>query len=342
MIKINPNYRSLYLALLAGLIYSCNSSYNTQVDGYEINAHISGLQDGEATLMQLDMVTNEPVVINTARIENGRFRFDGTLAEPFLHTILINSEPLQHISLFIENSRITITGRSGDLDRVEISGSREDSLFRSYTQDEIFEKGPGMEIMLNHPDYIFAAFVAYYQFQLHNYSLDTMTMIMNAFSEAVQRSEYYRHLVPLYNNLCRVSIGQPAPEFKLPNQESDTIALTDFRGQYVFLDFWASWCKPCRAANPNLVKAYNELKHRNFEIIGISIDNNRHKWLAAIEQDRINWVQLSNLQGWDTVSATYGVKAIPQNFLINPDGFIIDKNIPIAELATKLSAILPE
>ena len=246
------------------------------------------------------------------------------------------------IHFFLESSIINISGQSGELDMAQISGSREDSLFKSYTQDDIFEKGPGVKIMLNYPDYNFAAFVTYYQFQIFNYSLDTMTLIMDGFSETVKKSEYFKYLLPLYNNLKRVSIGQPAPPFQVPNQVGNTISLADFKGQFVLLDFWASWCKPCREDNPKLVRAYNEVKDRNFEIVSVSVDKDRKKWLQAIEKDQTHWVHLSNVQGWDEVSTSYGVKAVPQNFLINPEGIIIDKNIVIDELTEKLKGILPK
>jgi peroxiredoxin len=127
----------------------------------------------------------------------------------------------------------------------------------------------------------------------------------------------------------------------MPNTIGEMVNLSDFKGKYVLLDFWASWCAPCRASNPTLVKTYDKLKNRDFTIIGISVDKNRELWLKAINKDGLTWPNLSNVNGWDEVSNTYGVKAVPQNFLIDPQGIIIDKNIDVDVLYEKLDKILP-
>jgi peroxiredoxin len=203
----------------------------------------------------------------------------------------------------------------------------------------IFDRKKGMEIMLNHPDYSFTAFTAYYQFQLYNIQDDTLSFIMNNFTASVKKSAYYKHLDKLYNTLKKVSISQPAPNFKIPDVAGNLVGLEDFRGKYVLIDFWASWCAPCRASNPALVEVYNTFKDKNFTIVGISIDRKKDRWLKAINTDKLPWTNLSNLKGWDEVSTIYGVKAIPQNFLLDPDGIIIDKNIEPDILIEKLNKI---
>jgi peroxiredoxin len=199
-----------------------------------------------------------------------------------------------------------------------------------------------MEIMLNYPDYCFSVFTAYYQFQIHNIHADTLDMIMNKFPEKIQKSEYYEHLNSLYNRLKLVAISQPAPAFSLPDTAGNLVTLEDFKGSYVLIDFWASWCAPCRAANPDLVEVYRQYSDRNFTILGISVDKNEDRWKKAIISDNLAWVNVSSLSGWDTVSEMYGVEAIPQNFLIDRDGIIIGKNFEPEQLADKLDLILAD
>lgn len=119
--------------------------------------------------------------------------------------------------------------------------------------------------------------------------------------------------------------------------------LSDFRGQYVLLDFWAAWCGPCRAENPNVVNNFHKYKDKGFTVLGVSLDNDRKKWLAAVEKDGLDWTQLSDLKGWkNEASSGYGIQAIPANFLLDPDGKIIAQNVRGPELGKKLAELFEE
>ena len=119
------------------------------------------------------------------------------------------------------------------------------------------------------------------------------------------------------------------------------MSLTDFRGKYVLVDFWASWCRPCRAENPNVVRVYNQYKDKGFEILGVSLDKSKDAWLKAIEQDKLTWKHVSDLKFWQSEAAQlYGVSSIPYTILLDPEGTIIAQNLRGASLERKLAELL--
>jgi peroxiredoxin len=132
-----------------------------------------------------------------------------------------------------------------------------------------------------------------------------------------------------------------ADDFTQEDVNGRQIKLSSFRGKYVLVDFWASWCGPCRAENPNVVKAFNRFKSKNFTILGVSLDNNKDRWIAAIKQDDLQWTQVSDLKGWgNEVAQQYHISAIPANLLIDPQGRIVGRNLRGRALEAKLEQIL--
>ncbi len=136
-------------------------------------------------------------------------------------------------------------------------------------------------------------------------------------------------------------VGQQAPDFGLPDVNGKEIKLSSFKGKYVLVDFWASWCGPCREENPNVVKAYNKYKDKNFTILGVSLDEKKDKWINAIEKDGLNWTQVSDLKQWNSmVVPLYRIEGIPHNVLIDPNGTVIAEGLRGMMLDMKLDKLL--
>lgn len=139
----------------------------------------------------------------------------------------------------------------------------------------------------------------------------------------------------------KFQVGQAVPEISLPTPSGETMSLSELRGKVVLIDFWASWCRPCRAENPNVVRMYNKYKGKGFEIFGVSLDRTKDAWVQAIEQDKLTWHHVSDLQFWGSEAAqAYGVNAIPYTVLLDKQGKVIAENLRGASLESKLAELL--
>jgi thiol-disulfide isomerase/thioredoxin len=171
--------------------------------------------------------------------------------------------------------------------------------------------------------------------------LQTFMPLYSNLSDEMKETKAGEYLAKKIEAARKASIGQPIENFKLPNLDGQMVEVASLKGKYVLVDFWASWCGPCRAENPFLKEAYAKYKPKNFEIVGISLDDKRDKWVAAIEKDGLPWIHVSDLKGWKNVAAlSYGITAIPQNFLVDTNGVIIAQNLRGEALAKKLEEII--
>jgi peroxiredoxin len=142
------------------------------------------------------------------------------------------------------------------------------------------------------------------------------------------KSRYVKRLGEYLKSIEKWTVGQPAPEIALNTPEGKELKLSDLKGKLVLIDFWASWCKPCRQENPNVVKVYNQYKDKGFEILGVSLDKNKKDWLKAIDVDGLGWLHVSDLKMWNSIAAqAYNVRAIPKTFLIDKEGKILAKDL---------------
>jgi peroxiredoxin len=171
--------------------------------------------------------------------------------------------------------------------------------------------------------------------------LPVFKKVNDALSKKYPKNGWVMNLGKRIEQLNFLANGTVAPDFTILTPEDKNISVKDFRGKYVLIDFWASWCKPCRAENPNVVAAYNKFKNKGFEIFGVSLDQNKEAWTSAIKNDGLIWKHGSDLKYWDSAPAKlYNVSSIPYNVLLDKDGKIVAKNLHGEQLENQLAAVL--
>ena len=166
--------------------------------------------------------------------------------------------------------------------------------------------------------------------------------VFNALPDAAKNYPSAKLLREKIETARKTGVGRYAMDFTQNDTLGKPVSLSSLKGKYVLVDFWASWCGPCRAENPNVVKAFNKYKDKGFHVLGVSLDqpNAKDKWIKAIHDDQLTWTHVSDLQYWkNAVAVQYGIQAIPQNFLLDPEGKIIGKNLRGEELQTRLDAL---
>lgn len=323
-------------------------------DGYVITGTITGFPDGTPVAF-LNEQTNAPE--QQAVIKGGKFIIKGKMEQPaFKGLIFANAPPL--VPLFLDNSEIKITGDKNDLDKIVIIGSPSHNEFKNYTTsigpyEHIFlPDAPYDSVAVNKLAKISEDFVKKYPTSF--VSPLAIIRLYQATQNGVKAEELYNTLPQqikfsaLGNYASQLiaeskinPIGSVVADFSQTDTAGKAVNISAYRGKYVLVDFWASWCRPCRQENPNVVAAYEKFKNKNFTILGVSLDQNKKAWLDAIKMDGLYWNHVSDLKGWaNEVAAIFKITSIPQNLLLDPQGRIIAKNLRGSILESRLSALL--
>lgn len=323
----------LLFAAVAG-ICACGSS-----KGYCIEGPANGAEMAVLTIWNV----NGGHLRDTAVIQNDRFVFTGEADEVRMGEVLLvkKGEAPERNFLYIENSHLTLKdgkfygGPNNDFYRdMDAVASSLDTLAPDYN---VQLKKAMNECFAAHPDVEAAAFM-YHVFN-RDASLEELEEGFGKFTPRVQNSFLGKNAKDDIAARKATRSGIEAPQFTLNDREGNPVSLADFRGKYVLLDFWASWCRPCRASMPGLKEIYAAYRDKGLEIIGVSVDTDAAAWKKAVEDDQLPWIHVNDIKGEDSAAGKYGVKAIPTMFLIDPEGNMIGKMDHDA-LHEKLSELL--
>ena len=234
---------------------------------------------------------------------------------------------------FIKEYRAAIASKDNAArDKAEASIDSLDALVKEQVYGDLLRRNPQSPV----------AFFALQQYAGWDLDADKVEPLFNALPENVRNYPSVLEFKQQLETAKKTGIGKIAPEFTQNDTLDQPVSLSSFRGRYLLIDFWASWCGPCRQENPNVVKVFNQYKDRGFHILGVSLDRagQKDKWMKAIHDDKLTWSHVSDLKFWDNaVSKQYGIRAIPQNLLLDPEGKIIAKNLRGEDLAKKLAAV---
>ncbi len=368
--------RALFLSLFFPLLINAQSSVNTQnigtEEGFVITGKITGLPENSVVYFAGN---NENDTIAKATVKQDSFELKARL-DNVDGGLLIFSGLNKKLFLFIGNEHVNITASNTELNDIAVSGSATHAEYEEFINEikplgdfvnyyraqlqsaQTEQAKDSATIMLNTAYNIYqnsidrfitrkksspvAALLLAYSYDIDpNKDVELLEKRFNTLDQKALQNRYAQSVKQAIEMGKIGAVGTKAPEFTQQNVSGKNVSLSQFRGKYILLDFWASWCRPCRMENPNVVAAYSEFKNKNFTILSVSLDQNKDSWLNAINADHLNWTHVSDLQYWSNAAAKlYHVESIPQNFLVDPNGTIIAKNLRGEALREKLREVL--
>ena len=365
-------FSSLIIAAVLISVVSCNKK---KTDGFTIDGTVTGADTGWVYLKKRS--EGKMITADSVQIKEGKFAFTGKLDLPEMFYLKLNNVD-GAFPMFVENAAITLKVYADSLDKSTAAGSAAHDLYTAFQKDEMVynmkmeelygeymqakeahdsvgvkmvEKAYDSvqnaqskftkEYILKNGKSVVAAYLAISN--AYAYSLEDLKAINKAMDASIANSVYVKKLAEREMILNAVQPGQPAPEFSMNDTLGKPVTLSSFKGKLVLVDFWASWCSPCRAENPNVVAAFKKYNSKGFTVLGVSLDTDKSKWIDAVAKDGLAWTHVSDLIGWDNAAAKqYGVMSIPANFLVDKEGKIVASDLRGEALQNKLKELLGE
>jgi peroxiredoxin len=327
------------IQIIAGLLFFSFTVYAQNTSPISLSGKVEGVHHGKIYLQKF--YNKLFTTIDSANIVNGKFHFSSNVVLPELYGLTTDPDK-NLLFLFIEkNNQVYVEFNTTDYKLSKISGSPANDLMNQYNQATNSDKQVKLDTLLrNHPNSIAAVYILY-RFFAPYLTPEELEKNIALVDPSFENSQYIQLLRQLIVTRQNVSIGKNAIDFSAADTSGKMITLSSHYGKYLLLDFWASWCGPCREENPNLVKAYNRYKDKGFDIFAVSLDRKKESWLKAIKTDQLTWTHVSDLAYWNSAPAKlYGVRSIPSNVLLDPSGKIVAKNLYGVELEKKLAELL--
>lgn len=357
--------------MAAGVLLMAGCASKTE--GYTLEGTIENA--GERTLLLHLNGENGWVSVDTLKLENGQFVATGKLDHPVLLSITIDGK--DRLSFFGADGQYRIVAQADSLSKGTVQSEvpeaqlyarvaqmqrdmrvQQDQIAGQYNRAKADNDTAKMSAALGAYEALGTELdrqlgllvdenkqspvSAYLVKNIYGYgTAEEIQKGLAMLDTSLTRSPYVKAMQARLHKLEQVSVGRPAPDFSMADSTGVSRSLSELKGKVVLIDFWASWCGPCRRENPNVVKVYQQFKDKNFTILGVSLDQKRDNWLKAISDDRLTWNHVSDLAGWQNSAAQlYGVNSIPHTVLIDASGVILARNLSSDELAAKLSELL--
>lgn len=353
--------------LIAGL-FLLPVAVMAQQKGFVITGTITGLvENSKVSLVDMNKPTD---TVAKAQVAKGSFVLKGTIDEPNLYQLNFDGSGKKSV-LFIGNDQVTIKGDIKNVQQFDVKGSSSNNdftdfqktfnpLFQTLSQlnQQVYGQHPSDSLQAAYKKAYDAAVAAIDKFVGEKKASPVAPFLLivtreleqdpillekrfNQLTPAAQQGFYGKMLAQTITDAKVGAVGSDAIEFTQTDTIGKPVSLNSFRGKYVLVDFWASWCKPCRMENPNVVAAYNKYKDKNFTVLGVSLDADKASWLKAIHADNLTWTHVSDLKQFqNAVAEMYNIDQIPQNILVDPSGKIIARNLRGVDLEHKLKEVL--